>query len=152
MGIALMFHIASVIIWVGGMFFAYSILRPVAADQLEPPQRLKLWVAIFNRFFPLVWASIITLLGTGYWIILTVMGGFSNLPNHVNIMNTLGIVMILIFLHVFFAPFKRLKQAVIDENWPVGADSLAQIRILVGINMTIGLITAAVAAGGKYLF
>ena len=32
-------HLASVIVWVGGMFFAYVCLRPVAASQLAPTHR-----------------------------------------------------------------------------------------------------------------
>ena len=60
--------------------------------------------------------------------------------------------MMLIFFHVFFAPFKRLKNAVEAQDWPAGGKALAQIRQLVGINMIIGLITAAIASGGRYLF
>jgi predicted RNA-binding protein with PUA-like domain len=33
------------------MFFAYVVLRPVAARQLEPSARLTLWAACFDRFF-----------------------------------------------------------------------------------------------------
>lgn len=45
-------HVASVTVWVGGMLFAYQFLRPVAAQQLQPPQRLPLWAGVFDRFFP----------------------------------------------------------------------------------------------------
>ncbi len=43
-------HVLAVVIWVGGMFFAYNALRPAAAEVLEPPNRLKLWVATFVDF------------------------------------------------------------------------------------------------------
>jgi uncharacterized membrane protein len=43
--ILLLLHIASVIVWVGGMFFAYFCLRPAAAKLLQPPERLALWSA-----------------------------------------------------------------------------------------------------------
>lgn len=153
MGIAVMFHVAAVVIWVGGMIFAHAFLRPIAAAQLEPPQRLSLWVGVFKRFFPVVWICIITILLTGYGVILAYYpDGFKNLPMYINLMMGLGIVMMLIFFHVFFAPFKRLKKAVEAEDWPSGGKALAQIRQLVGINMTIGLITAAIATGGRYLF
>lgn len=152
MGIAIMLHIVAVIIWVGGMIFAHAFLRPVAADQLDPPQRLPLWVGVFKRFFPVVWACIAIILITGFWVISTYLGGFKGLGMHVNIMMGLGIIMMLIFFHVFFAPFKRLKKAVETQDWPAGGKALAQIRQLVGINMTIGLITAAIASGGRYLF
>jgi uncharacterized membrane protein len=149
--LAVMLHIAAVVIWVGGMIFAHAFLRPVAASQLEPPQRLTLWVGVFKRFFPIVWICIITILITGYGVILAYMGGFKGLPMYINAMMGLGIVMMLIFFHVFFAPFKRLKRAVEAQDWPTGGKALTQIRHLVGINMTIGIITAAIAAGGRYL-
>ena len=37
----LFLHVAGVVVWVGGMFFAYVCLRPRAASQLEPPPRLR---------------------------------------------------------------------------------------------------------------
>jgi len=39
-------------------------------------------------------------------------------PTHITIMMGLGILMMLIFAHVFFAPYNRLKRAVNAENWP----------------------------------
>lgn len=153
MGIAVMLHVAAVVIWVGGMIFAHAFLRPVAASQLEPPQRLSLWVGVFKRFFPIVWICIITILVTGYGVILAYYpDGMKGLAMHINLMMGLGIIMMLIFMHVFFAPFKRLKKAVEAQDWPTGGKALTQIRHLVGINMTIGLITAAIATGGRYLF
>lgn len=151
MGIPLLLHVIAVVIWVGGMFFAYMALRPVAASQLEPPVRLKLWVGVFGKFFPWVWASIIIILATGFYIIFAVKGGFAHVLPNVHTMLALGIVMMLIFLHVFFAPYRRLKQAVAAEDWPTGGKKLSQIRILVGINTVLGLITVAVAAGGPHL-
>jgi uncharacterized membrane protein len=62
----------------------------------------------------------------------------------------LGIVMMIIFLHVFFAPYNKLKKAVVEERWEDGGKALNQIRILVGINTLIGIITILVATAGKY--
>ncbi len=153
MGIAVMLHVVAVVIWVGGMVFAHAFLRPVAASQLEPAQRLPLWVGVFKRFFPIVWICVITILITGYGVILAYYpDGMKGLAMHINLMMGLGIVMMLIFMHVFFAPYKRLKKAVEGQDWPTGGKALTQIRHLVGINMIIGLITAAIATGGRYLF
>ena len=63
--IAIALHTLSAALWVGGMFFAYQILRPVAAGQLEPPARLRLWSAVFSRFFPWVWLFVLLLPLTG---------------------------------------------------------------------------------------
>jgi len=149
--VMLALHLLSAVIWVGGMFFAYMALRPVAASQLEPPVRLQLWVGVFSRFFPWVWISIILLVSSGYWMLFNVFGGMGSAPVYVHIMNTIGIIMILIYLHVFFAPFRRLKQAVSAQDWPLGGSKLAQIRVLVGINTLLGLIVIAIAGAGRYL-
>lgn len=151
MGIALLLHLLAAVIWVGGMFFAHVALRPVVAAQLEPPARLALWVGIFKVFFPWVFAAIITLLLTGYWMVLSFFGGFDEVGMHVHLMIWAGYVMMLLFFHIFFAPFKRLKRAVAAEDWPAGGKNLAQIRVLVGINLVIGLVVIATASGGRYL-
>lgn len=143
-------HMLSAVVWVGGMFFAYMCLRPVAASQLEPPVRLTLWVGTFSKFFPWVWISVILLLSTGYWILFTRFGGFAHAPIYVHLMNGIGIIMILIYLHVFFAPYRRLKQAVMKQDWPTGGQKLGQIRMLVGVNTLLGILTVLIASGGRY--
>ena len=144
--LAVVLHLLSVVVWVGGMFFAHQCLRPVAAGQLEPPQRLQLWVGVFGRFFPWVWAAVALILGTGLWMMMQ-----GKLGLYVHIMFGLGLVMMAIFAHVFFAPYKRLKAAVTAADWPDGGKRLAQIRKLVGINTLIGVVVIAIGAGGRYL-
>ncbi len=144
-------HVLAVVIWVGGMFFAYTCLRPTAAQQLEPPQRLTLWLGVFEKFFPFVWASIILLPLTGFGLMFSIWKTFAATPLYVHIMYGLGIVMIMIYLHVFFAPYKRLKQAVIIQDWLAGGKQLNQIRVLIKINLSIGIIVTVIASGGRYL-
>ncbi len=148
--LTLVLHVLSAVVWVGGMFFAYMVLRPVAASQLEPPVRLRLWVGIFGKFFPFVWLAIILLPLTGYMMISGMFNGMGNAPLYVHIMNGIGSLMIFIFLHIFFAPYQRLKRSVAAEDWPAGGKALAQIRRLVGINATLGLITVVIASGGRF--
>lgn len=148
---AVLLHVVAVVIWVGGMFFAYMVLRPIAASQLEPPVRLPLWAGVFGVFFPWVWTSIVAILATGLWLIFNKFGGMGSSPIYVHAMLGLGILMMLIFMHVFFAPYGRLKKAVAAQDWPAGGKALAQIRMLVGINTLIGVATIAIGAGGQYL-
>ena len=75
MALALALHVLSAVIWVGGMFFAYMALRPVAAELLEPPARLRLWRGVFANFFVWVSAAVVLLLITGLWMIFGVYGG-----------------------------------------------------------------------------
>ncbi len=151
MSIAIPLHLLAAVIWVGGMFFAHQVLRPVAANQLEPPLRQPLWVGVFNRFFPWVWVAIITIPLTGYWMVFGVFGGFGHVGLYVHIMHGLGLLMIAIYLYVYFVPFQRLKKAVQAQSWPEGKGHIDRIRDMVGINTILGIITIAIGAGGRYL-
>ncbi len=146
MSLAIALHVIAIVIWVGGMFFAHQVMRPAAVTTLEPPLRLKLWVAGFKRFFPWVWLCIAVVLITGFWMFYQ----FPKPPLFMHIMLGLGVVMMLIFFHVFFAPYNKLKKAVAQERWKDGGAALNQIRMLVGINTVIGIITILVATAGKY--
>ena len=144
-------HVLSAVVWVGGMFFAHQCLRPVAASLLEPPARLGQWVGVFGRFFPWVWASVILLPVSGYTLIFKLYTSMGDAPLYVHIMNGIGLLMILIYLFVYFAPYQKLKDAVAIQNWPEGAAQLARIRFLVGMNLSLGLVVIAIASGGRYL-
>lgn len=150
MAVAITLHVLAAVIWVGGMFFAYMALRP-AAGVLDPNVRLPLWARTFARFFPWVWAAVVLLPATGYWMIFNVFGGFAGAALHIHAMQGLGILMALIFLHVFFAPYRRLRQAVATQNWPEAARRLGQIRMLIGVNLLLGLATVVIAVGGEHL-
>jgi len=151
MFVTITLHALAAVIWIGGMFFAYMALRPSAAEVLEPPLRLTLWSKVFSRFFPWVWASVVTLFATGYWMVLMVFGGFSQVGIYVHIMHGLGIIMLLIFAHVFFAPYKRLRQFVSESNFKEAGKKLAQIRILIAINLSLGLLLVIVVKVGPHL-
>lgn len=144
-------HLLSAVIWIGGMFFAYNALRPAAARVLEPPLRLTLWVQVFRRFFVWVWLSILLLLSTGYWMVFNYFGGFAGAGLHIHIMHIAGLIMVLIYLQLFFVPYRRLRQAVIIQDYLQAGEQLNQIRKLVGINIVIGLLIIIVASGGRYL-
>ena len=150
MAIALTLHVLAAVVWVGGMFFAYMALRPAAAT-LDPSVRLPLWVRTFGRFFPWVWLAILLLPASGYWMIFGVFGGFAGAGLHIHAMQGIGILMILIYLHVFFAPYRRLRQAVTTQNWPEAGRRLGQIRVLIGLNLLLGLATIVVAVAGEYI-
>lgn len=149
MALSLLLHLLGVVVWVGGMFFAYMALRPIAADVLEPPARLTLWSGVFGKFFPWVWASVALILLTGLHMLAKVGGMAAS--HYVLTMLALGVVMMLIFAHVFFAPYKKLKRAVVAQNWKAGGAALAQIRMLIGINLSLGLLTIVVVFLGRAL-
>ncbi len=140
-------HILATVVWVGGMFFAHQCLRPVALAVLEPPQRLRLWRGVFARFFVWVWVAVIVLIGSGKWLI-EAMGGGAAMPMHVHAMAGIGYLMAIIFAFIWFVPYRALRQAVDGEDWPGAAAALNRIRLLVGVNLSLGLLNIAVIALG----
>lgn len=151
MGIAMLLHVLSAVIWVGGMFFAYVILRPVAASQLEPSQRLPLWAACFRGFFVWVWAAVLLLPLTGYWMLFGMFKSMANAPLYVHAMNGLGLLMIALYLWLYFGPYRALRTAVAAQDWKTGGARLATIRRIVGSNLLLGLTTITLAVAGHYL-
>ena len=150
MPFAITLHVLSAVIWVGGMFFAYVALRPVAAALLEPPLRLPLWSKTFARFFPWVWAAVVLLPLSGYWMIFETFEGMRNVGWHVHVMQVTGWAMIAIFLHVFFAPYRRMNRALAAGDFPAAGGQLALIRRLIGVNLVLGLLIVVIATGGAY--
>jgi uncharacterized membrane protein len=147
--LGLTLHILGAVIWVGGMFLAYVVLRPVTGT-LEPPVRLALWRGVLARFFPWVWASIVALLASGYGMLFLVLGGFAGAGIHVHVMNLTGLVMMALFLHLYFAPWRRMRRALDAGDNVAAGRALAQIRTIVAINLGLGLITAVIGASGRY--
>jgi uncharacterized membrane protein len=150
MDIARFVHVLAAVIWVGGMFFAYTALRPAAAALLEPPQRLPLWQETFRRFFLWVWLSVAALLASGLWMI-ALLGGFGVVALHVHLMFGLGIVMMLVFGHVYFSAYRRLTRCVEQKDWKAAGASLGQIRKLVALNLALGIVTVAAGTAGRLL-
>ena len=151
MGLAIALHVLSAVVWVGGMFFAYMAMRPAVVEGIDASQRGALWCHTLSRFFRWVWVAVVLLLVTGYWMVFSVFGGMANAGWHIHVMQGLGIVMMLLYFHVYFAPFRRLKQAVANQDPQEGGRRVGQIRKLVGTNLILGLIVVVVGAGGRYL-
>lgn len=145
-GLLLMLHLSSVVVWLGGMFFAYVCLRPTAMELLEPPARLRLWRGVFSRFFTWVWWAVSLIAGSG--LIMLVQHGLATAPRGWHLMLTSGTVMIVIYIYVATGPFKILQRAVDAEDWKAGAAALNRIRQMVATNLILGLITIAFATLG----
>jgi len=149
MTIGLIVHALAAVIWVGGMFFAYMVLRQ-ALGPIDPQARLTLWQHVFGRFFPWVWASIVALLLSGYGMLFFGLGGFAGAGVHVHVMQATGLLMMALFLHLYFAPWRRLQRALAQNEHDTASRQLAQIRRIVAINLALGLITVAIGASGRY--
>ncbi len=147
--VLLILHALSAVVWVGGMFFAHQVLRP-AAGALEPGPRLTLWSRVLGRFFAWVFAAIALLLLTGYAMVFGVYAGFGGVGVYVHVMQGIGIVMMLLFFHLYFAPWRRFRAAVARQDWAEGGLQLSQIRTIVTINLVLGVIVVAIGSSGRY--
>ena len=149
LAIALALHILSAVVWVGGMFAAYMCLRP-AAGPLETSQRLGLWRRFFAKFFPWVWASVVLLLATGFWMLIAYFGGFAHAPLYVNVMMTLGLVMVALYAWLFHGAWLKFKRAVDASDWAIAGAQLNRIRQIIAINLPLGLIVVIVGGTGRF--
>jgi uncharacterized membrane protein len=147
--IALVFHILGAVIWVGGMFAAYVCLRP-AAGALDAPQRLTLWRNFFAKFFPWVWLSVILLLTSGYYMLVTTFGGFAGAPLYINLMQAGAWLMVLLYVYLFHGPWLKFKRAVDAKDFPAAGGLLGQIRKIIAINLPLGLIVVAIGGTGRF--
>jgi uncharacterized membrane protein len=134
-------HLAAAIFWMGGMAFMMLVLRPAAHAQLQPPQRLPLMLQVMGRFFTIVIASIVVLLATGGPLLMQVAG--AQAPRGWHVMAGLGVLMVLVFGHIFFGPFRRARAAVAAQDWPEGGKRMNQVALLVKVNLAIGWIAIA---------
>lgn len=141
-GWLLALHILCAVVWVGGMFFALVVVRPSVAV-LEPAQRIALHNRIFRRFFLVIWHAMPLILLSGYAMVFGLYGGFQHLPWNVNAMQAIGVVMVLVFLAIFFGPWRRFRAAASTAR---AAEAAERIRKLIVVNLVLGLIVVVLAA------
>ena len=143
-------HVLAVVVWVGGMVFAHFFLRPAVAT-LPPPQRLPLMADVLGRYFAAVLGAAALTLASGLWMIgrlakqAVQSGGSFSMPPSWTVMAVVGVLMVLIFGHIRFVLYKRLKTAVQASDWPRGAEVLAALRRWVGVNLSLGVAVILVA-------
>jgi len=144
--IFVLIHLAAVIVWIGGMFFAHFCLRPVAAAQLPPPQRLPLLAAVLGRFFTLVGWALLLLWGSG---LARISQAGAALPGNWFVMAGIAAVMTAIFGVIALRFHGRMVAAVAAQDWPAAGTAMNSIRRLVLVNLALGLVTVAVAVLGS---
>jgi uncharacterized membrane protein len=142
-------HLVAAIIWMGGMTFMLLALRPAALAMLQPQPRAKLMVAVWQRFFLLVVGAIAALLATGSHLYSSAFRaakaatGTGAVPLGWTLMLGLGLLMMLIFGHVYFAGFRKFKGAVEAAQWPEAARAAGQIHLLMSTNFVLGWLAIA---------
>jgi uncharacterized membrane protein len=140
-GWVLAVHVLCAVIWVGGMFFAYVVLRP-SVSVLEPIQRIALHTQIFRRFFLIVWHVMPLILLSGFAALFGLFGGPATAPWNISVMMLLGLIMSAIFLVIVFGPYARFRRST-DRTTIVA--SMDRIRKLIAVNLVLGIVTVVVA-------
>ena len=140
-------YLFAVLIWVGGMFFAYVVLRPAATSVLDPPQRLRLWAEALRLFFKWVWVAVGVILITGFYLVY-LHGGIAHVARHVHIMLALGLAMMVIFGYMFFTCYVPLSLYSAKQRWKEAGAELGKIRRLVAVNLALGLLIVLVVVAG----
>lgn len=133
-------HLLCAVLWVGGMFFAYVVLRPSMAA-IEAPQRMLLHTRVFKKFFLVIWHAMPLILISGF-VMLALQWNMASVPWQINAMMGLGLLMAAVFLVIFFGPYRQFRRTTDRTRM---ASTLDSIRKLIGVNLILGLLTVIVA-------
>jgi uncharacterized membrane protein len=141
----LFLHLASVIVWIGGMSFAHFCLRPAAVATLQAPQRLPLMSSALGRFFVIVGWSIALLWVSGIAMFLEATSAGARPPWNWNAMAAIAAVMTLVFGVIVLRRHPRMREALEAGDLPAAGSALDGIRRLVVLNLWLGWAVVAVA-------
>jgi uncharacterized membrane protein len=149
LALAIALHQLATVIWIGGMFFAHFALRQAAQRELGTAQRLPLMLGVFDRFFTWVWVAVVALWASGFWVFLGIYSG--KMGWHVHAMVSIALIMTLLFAYIYFVPYRAMGKHVVAQDWPAAAMQLGRIRLIILLNLLLGLATAALGSAGRYL-
>lgn len=141
---AKLLHLIAGIVWMGGMTFMLFALRPAAMACMEAQPRAVLMGQVWRRFYALVLAAIVVLFATGTHLYTATFRaarlatGNGSVPLGWNVMLILGITMMLIFGHIYFAGFKKYRRAVAAGDWTLAAKAASLIHTMTLVNFALG--------------
>ena len=141
---AKLLHLIAGIVWMGGMTFMLFALRPAAIASMEPQPRAVLMGQVWQRFYTLVLVAIVVLFTTGTHLYTATFRaakaatGTGSVPLGWNVMLVLGVTMMLVFGHIFFAGFKKYKRGIAAADWPLAAKAGGLIHKMTLLNFTLG--------------
>ncbi len=138
-------HELGVIVWMGGMAFIYLCLYP-ATLRMAPALRLTLWAAVLTRFFRLAWAAVVLILLSG--IAVFYYRGYASAPMAWHAMSMTGTIMMIVYVLQWSGPWRRLRAAVLREDWASAAIQLNAVLRWIGFNLGLGMVTIALATLG----
>jgi uncharacterized membrane protein len=146
--ILLLIHLLAAAFWVGGMATLHFAVRPAVAATLEPPLRLPTMAAVLRRFFVGVDAAVTLLFASGFAMIM-LTGGFRSVHWRIQAMMGIALVMAGVYVYIRAAVFPALRRAVAQGAWPEAGARLGTVRMLVSLNLALGVAVFAVAIVGR---
>jgi uncharacterized membrane protein len=141
---AKLLHLIAGIVWMGGMTFMLFALRPAAVASIEAQPRAVLMGQVWQRFYVWVLVAVVVLFGTGTHLYSSTFRaarlatGNGSVPLGWNVMLVLGVTMMLVFGHIFFAGFKKYRRAIAAAEWALAAKAGGLIHKMTLLNFTLG--------------
>ena len=123
------------------MLFA---LRPAALVSMEAQPRAVLMGQVWRRFYTWVLVAIVVLFATGTHLYTATFRaarlatGNGSVPLGWHVMLVLGVTMMLVFGHIYFAGFKKYRRAIAAGQWPLAAKAGGLIHKMTLLNFALG--------------
>jgi uncharacterized membrane protein len=139
-GFLLLLHVAGVVVWLGGMFFAVVCLHP-SLQVLEGRTRAELVSATLGRFLAWVAVSVVLIWLSGGAMLAAIEA--QALPLGWHLMIGIGVVMTLVYLWIVFALFLPARRALARNDLASVGPRLGRIRGFVVLNLVLGTLAVA---------
>lgn len=136
-------HLAAGIVWMGGMAFMLLALRPAAISVLDAHHRNRLMGAVWGRFFIVVAVAIAVLFFSGMHLYTAIFRatrlatGEGGVPLGWNIMVMLGLLMMLLFGHIY-GQYRRYRRGLRTNDNTLVLRAATQIHVWMLVNFILG--------------
>ena len=136
-------HAIAATLWIGGIFFAFMALRPVAQEVLQPREQLHLWRAAYRKFFPTSMGAHKHSFSYGLLSALFQIRGFANSQPYLHLMHIIGLIMVGAFFYLYFSLYGRLCRLIDTEDISAASDTLKKMRPVIAANLFLGIVITA---------
>ena len=150
MTIAFPLHVLAAIVFIGGLFSAVIVSRPLARG-LDTEAASVLWQQALSRVFAWAWGSLLLIVATGIVMVSLKFGGFSGVPPIHRANMAIGIPAMLLFGYAFFGPWQRYRRTIARGDLTAAHWALSRVRVLMGVTLGLGLLASVVSAVGRYI-
>ena len=83
-------------------------------------------------------------------MILVELGGFGAIGMSIHLMQGIGVLMALLYLHLLVGPYRRFLKALDAGTLPAAGRAIEGIRWIITVNLALGVVTLVIATTGHY--